>query len=222
MIHPSLIKVDMKSMKKIFLMLEFLVLFFVIPLMAAFVLPPSLVLPGLLIFTFVGIFLLQVTPAFRWSTLSAGFITINWKLLVYFFVVCFLTLSLLAFFIDSENTYYLPVNSPRLWIFIMIAYPLVSVIPQELIYRPLFFIRYKSILPSGQSLVILNAICFCLIHLFYWNLLALFITFFGGLIFSQIYYKNKNFLEVVLYHSVGGCMIFTTGLGRFFYSGAIQ
>ena len=103
MIHPSLIKVDMKSMKKIFLMLEFLVLFFVIPLMAAFVLPPSLVLPGLLIFTFVGIFLLQVTPAFRWSTLSAGFITINWKLLVYFFVVCFLILSLLAFFIDSEN-----------------------------------------------------------------------------------------------------------------------
>ena len=209
-------------MKRILLTLEFLILFFVIPLMAAFVLPPSLLFSGLLILTFVGIFLLQVTAAFRWSTLNAGFTTINWKLLVYFSVACFFILSVLAFFIDPENTYYLPMNSPRLWIFIMIAYPLVSVIPQELIYRPLFFIRYKNILPSGQSLVIVNATCFCLIHLFYWNLVALFITFLGGLIFSQIYYNNKNFLEVVLYHSVGGCMIFTTGLGRFFYSGAIQ
>ena len=160
-----------------------------------------------------------------------GFYTLSSKEVMRFFSVWRQTIipgvitTLLYIFligVDLENIFYLPINSPRLWIFIMIAYPIVSVVPQELIYRPLFFVRYESILPSGRSLVLLNAICFCLIHLFYWNFVALFLTFVAGIIFSQIYNENRNFLEVVLYHSVGGCIIFTTGLGQYFYSGAIQ
>ena len=209
-------------MKKLFLVLEFLTLFFIIPLLAAFVLPPSLLFLGLLLFTLLGILLLCITPEFRWKSLCGNLVIINWRLLGSFSLVCLIALSILAFWIDPENIFYLPINSTRLWIFIMIAYPIVSVMPQELIYRPLFFVRYKIILPSGQSLVFLNAICFCLIHLFYWNLVALFITLIGGFIFSYIYHINRNFIEVVLYHSVGGCIIFTTGLGRYFYSGAIQ
>ena len=209
-------------MKQLFLVLEFLILFFIIPLLAAFVLPPNLLFLGLLLFTLLGMFLLCITPKFRWKSLWGNLVIINWRLLGSFSLVCFLALSILAFWIDPENIFYLPINSTRLWIFIMIAYPIVSVMPQELIYRPLFFVRYKIILPSGQSLVFLNAICFCLIHLFYWNFVALFITLIGGFIFSYIYHVNRNFLEVVLYHSVGGCIIFTTGLGRYFYSGAVQ
>ena len=209
-------------MKKLFLVLEFLTLFFIIPLLAAFVLPPSLLFLGLLLFTLLGILLLCITPEFRWKSLWGNLVIINWRLLGSFSLVCLIALSILAFWIDPENIFYLPINSTRLWIFIMIAYPIVSVMPQELIYRPLFFVRYKIILPSGHSLVFLNAICFCLIHLFYWNFIALFITLIGGFIFSYIYHVNRNFLEVVLYHSVGGCIIFTTGLGRYFYSGAIQ
>tara|TARA_Y100000739_G_C20572622_1_gene448530 strand:- start:320 stop:949 length:630 start_codon:yes stop_codon:yes gene_type:complete len=209
-------------MKQLFLILEFLILFFIIPLLAAFSLTPSLLFPGLLLFTLLGILLLGITPEFRWKSLWGNWVDINWKLLGSFSLVCLLSLSVLAFWVDPENIFYLPINSPRLWIFIMIAYPIISVVPQELIYRPLFFIRYKNILPSGQLLVLLNAICFCLIHLFYWNFVALFLTLVGGIIFSQIYHENRNFLEVVLYHSAGGCIIFTTGLGRYFYSGAIQ
>ena len=209
-------------MKKLFLTLEFLILFFMIPVLAAFALPPSFLFPGLLIFTLLGILLLQITPEFQWKSLWDNLMSINWKSLGLFSVICLITLSVLTFGVDLENIFYLPISSPRLWIFIMIAYPIVSVVPQELIYRPLFFVRYESILPSGRSLVLLNAICFCLIHLFYWNFVALFLTFVAGIIFSQIYNENRNFLEVVLYHSVGGCIIFTTGLGQYFYSGAIQ
>ena len=209
-------------MKELFLVLEFLILFFIIPVLAAFVLPPSLLFPSLLLFTLLGILLLCITPEFRWKSLWGNWVSINWRLLGSFLLVGLLALSVLAFWIDPGNIFYLPMDSPKLWIFIMIAYPIVSVVPQELIYRPLFFIRYKSILPTGQSLVVVNAICFCLIHLFYWNFVVLFITLLGGLIFSYIYHKNKNFLEVVLFHSVGGCIIFTTGLGRYFYSGALQ
>ncbi len=209
-------------MKQLFLVSEFLILFFIIPLLAAFVLPPNLLFLGLLLFTLLGMFLLCITPKFRWKSLWLNRVSINWKLLVSFSLVCLLSLSFLAFLVDPSNTFYLPMNSPKLWLFVMIAYPIISVAPQELIYRPLFFIRYRSILPAGKSLVIVNAICFCLIHLFYWNFVALFITLIGGFIFSYVFYVNRNFLEVVLYHSVGGCIIFTTGLGRYFYSGAIQ
>lgn len=209
-------------MRQIYLVVEFLILFFILPVSAAFFISPSFLFPGLLCFTLFGIILLQITSTFRWRSLWQDCTKFDWKALGWFSLFCLLIFSLITFLLIPEHFYDLPTHSLKLWILIMVAYPIISALPQELIFRPLFFIRYKSIFPNKKYLVIINAIAFCLAHLFYWNLVAITITFLGGLVFAYIYKKNRNFLEIVMYHSVGGCIIFTTGLGRFFYSGAIQ
>ena len=42
---------------------------------------------------------------------------------------------------------------PVVWVF----YPILSALPQELIFRPLFFHRYGALLPKGQGALALNA-----------------------------------------------------------------
>ena len=50
---------------------------------------------------------------------------------------------------------------------------------------------------------------------------ALAMTFAGGLIFGWVYAVRGNFPAAVILHSLGGQIVFTSGLGILFYSGAV-
>jgi len=57
-----------------------------------------------------------------------------------------------------------------------ILYPIFSVIPQEIIFRVLFFERYSCLFKNQFLYLILNSIIFAFIHLVFQNFHAFFIT----------------------------------------------
>jgi hypothetical protein len=102
----------------------------------------------------------------------------------------------------------------------MLFYPLLSALPQELVFRALFFRRYGGLFGAPTLAVAVNALGFGLAHLMFWNWVAAALTVAGGVIFAQGYLR-RGFLQAVVLHAVAGGIIFTSGLGTFFYHGAV-
>ena len=55
----------------------------------------------------------------------------------------------------------------------------------------------------------------------FWNGITLALTFAGGLIFARAYLGRGGFALAFVLHAVCGAIIFTSGLGAFFYHGAV-
>ena len=62
---------------------------------------------------------------------------------------------------------------------------------------------------------------FALAHLFFQNWIALALCAAGGLAFGWAYKMRGSFWFASLLHTIGGWAVFTVGLGRYFYHGAI-
>lgn len=105
---------------------------------------------------------------------------------------------------------------PVIWVF----YPVLSALPQELIFRPLFFHRYAALMPSGQGAIALNAAVFSFAHLMYWSWVVAALTFVGGWIFARAYLRH-GFPAAWLLHALAGNLLFTVGMGAYFYSGNV-
>ena len=97
---------------------------------------------------------------------------------------------------------------------LLFIYSFFSVYPQELIYRTFYFQRYKSLFKSKVLLIFLNAVVFCLAHIFFQNTFVLILTFLGGLLFALTYQKTKSTLLVSIEHAIYGCWLFTVGMGN--------
>ncbi len=210
------------------LKLEFATLFVLVPLVIAAVLPPSWMFPALFAATAIGLVLLALTPGFRWASLLAGGRRIGWGLVLATGVitalagiaVLWMTSPAALFILWGEDAPRLANGWSILWV-IAVFYPWVSALPQELVFRPLFFRRYAAILPDGDRALLLNAALFSLAHLMYWSVVVALMTFAGGLLFAWSYERRGNFPEAVLLHSVAGVALFAVGMGVYFYSGNV-
>ncbi len=113
-----------------------------------------------------------------------------------------------------------PRRVPDLWLTIMMLYPLLSVIPQEFAYRTFFFHRYGPLF-GGQrwTAIVVNALLFGFAHIIFGNWIAVVGTFLAGLLFAYRYDRTRSFWAVWLEHSLYGCLVFTVGLGRYFFTG---
>ena len=203
------------------LWVEFIGLFGIVPVAVALLLPPQAMLPVLFVFTALGAWLLQRTPGFAWSDLRRGWHQVRpWPVLALAAVT--LTVSLGVLHITAPGAAFgLLRHRPLMLAAILFIYPLLSALPQEVIFRPLFFRRYGRILPGGAALC-MNAAVFSLAHLMYWSVIVAAMTFFGGLAFGWAYVRRDSFPLAVVLHSVAGCVLFTAGLGIYFYSGNVQ
>ena len=108
---------------------------------------------------------------------------------------------------------------PMLWLLIMLLYPIISAYPQELIYRSFFFHRYKLLFKSEKAMVITNAALYSFLHIIYLNIVAPVLTLIAGYLFCRTYLANKSVLMPGIEHALYGMIVFTTGLGVFFYAG---
>lgn len=202
---------------------EFLCLYFLAPLTLAIVLPPIALFPGLLTVTILGLTLLAVTPGFRWRDLVQGASRIGWGAVLTFAVATAAVGYGVLMATQPAALLTLPREMPRLMVLIAFFYPFLSALPQEIIFRPLFFRRYGALLPTDpRAQVVLNAGVFAGAHLMYWSWIVAAMTFAGGLVFAWSYRIRGNFPEAVVLHSVAGVVVFALGLGIFFYSGNIQ
>jgi len=202
------------------LWVEFLVFYLGVPLVLALRLPPQAVWYVLGGTTLVGIALLHRTPGFAWSELLRGLRRIDGRMVGAMALGTALVAGVLVWWLVPGQALYLPRHAPRLWLTIMLLYPILSALPQELLFRPLFFRRYGGLMPGQKAAIVANSALFALAHLMFWNWPAVIMTFLGGLIFSEAYLR-RGFPLAVLLHAVAGAIVFTSGLGTFFYHGAV-
>lgn len=115
-----------------------------------------------------------------------------------------------------------PKEEMSIWIMVLIAYPLVSALPQEIVYRTFFWHRYADLFGNNKWLLIsASGFLFMWGHLMYMNWFALGVTLLGGLTFAWRYYHTRSLLLVAVEHGLYGNLFFTLGLGQFLYSGAV-
>src|SRR5262249_51635233 len=136
------------------------------------------------------------------------------------FAVLAPAIAALTWYFMPESFLQLPGQVPLLWIAIMFLYPLLSVWPQEMIYRAFLYNRYAPLFGQQWGFVAASAFAFGYVHMIFLNWIAIAMTAFGGFLFARDYARHKSLLLVCLEHALYGCLIFTVGLGRFFYSGA--
>lgn len=202
------------------LLAEFAVFFLAVPVAIAVALPPALLLPAALSLTALGLVLLARTPGFAWHDLTHGWRRIAWArvaamALVTAAVGLGLMLALRPWAIFEPGR-----SVPLLLLAILVLYPPLSALPQEVLFRPLFFRRYGALLPrDARAQVVLNAAVFSLAHLVYWSWVVALLTFAGGVAFAHAYRVRRSFPEAVALHAVAGCVLFTLGLGTWFYAG---
>jgi membrane protease YdiL (CAAX protease family) len=120
---------------------------------------------------------------------------------------------------DRNLLFDLPLHQPVLWAIIMVAYPLFSAYPQELIFRAFVFQRYGTAFgPTGT--IVASATAFGFAHIFFHNWFAVIASTVGGVLFATRYARSRSLLTVSIEHGLYGMLIFTVGLGQFVYHGS--
>jgi len=124
---------------------------------------------------------------------------------------------------------------------VMLLYPPLSALPQEIIFRSYFFCRFRSLfitddphpspLPDRERaakgkaqagegvLIVASALAFGWVHIVLQNWVAVAFSFAGGLLFGDTYQRTHSLAATCLEHALYGCTLFTFGLGFYFYHG---
>lgn len=202
----------MKS--KYYLATELFILFVLLPISLVITYPIELKASFILIgFIYISIILLRVEKI-SFKVKSSIDWKAFWKRILLLFLGVILITTLYVFIIDSNKLFCVVLNKPLLWIAILGVYTLLSVWPQEIIYRTFFFARYESLFQNKKLFIFINAILFSLAHLFFRNRLVIVLTFIGGLLFAYTYYKTKSTFLVSIEHALYGNWLFTVGMGE--------
>jgi membrane protease YdiL (CAAX protease family) len=204
------------------LLLEVALLFIAIPLLI-YSLAPFPVLPALWLLAFCCWRLLLRDSSFDRSNLlrTESLRRDTGKVLLRFLVLA-LALALFVLITAPDLFFGLIRRKPLLWAMIMLLYPLLSVYPQELIYRTFFHHRYRVLFSNRQLFIVCNGLLFGFMHIVFHNWVAVLLTAAGGVLFAATYERSRSTLLVSLEHALFGCLVFTLGLGQFFYMGTIS
>ena len=204
------------------LTLEFALIFVGLPLLAGWqgrflriwLIPQMLLLAGIFLA------LLWRDPSFDRRQMRA--VPQNWRRsllrIVVFFVLGGAAVLYLAWR-SGVDLFSFPRERPFLWLLVVLLYPLVSALPQEVIFRLFLFHRYRSLFPDPRLMMLVSASVFALAHLQLGNLVALGLPFLGGLLFAHTFGTTRSLPMVTLEHGLWGDWLFTLGLGVYFYGG---
>lgn len=168
-----------------------------------------------------AVLLLLADPTFRLSAeLRRGFS--GWHLLsiLVVFGVAGGVVTYWVWLLHPQWYLEFPKNRPELWARIMLLYPLASVAVQELVYRTFYFHRYGPLFGRQRWLgIVLNGVLFGFGHIVIGTTFAILGTFATGTLFALRYAATRSYWAVFLEHTLWGWLVFTIGLGRFFFTG---
>lgn len=205
-------------MKNAFLLLELVTLFILPPLLIILeVLPKQIVMPLIWLGALYGYAMIRSKASpkllFHFERTELYIILKRFALfgtLLLLFVVIAFPQMLFSFMLEK----------PYFWLLVMILYPLLSAFLQEILFRAFFVHRYSTFFQSEQTLIIVNALLFAYVHALFGNYLAVGLSFLGGVLFMQTFLKTRSVLMSSIEHALYGNLIFTIGIGKFFYHGA--
>lgn len=132
-----------------------------------------------------------------------------------FLIIALLTICIL-YIQDKEALFNVMLNKPSLWLKFSGIYILLSVIPQELIYRTFFVKRYQSLIKNNLLFLLINSLLFSFAHIWFQSWIVLSFTFIGSLLFTNNYLKTKSTWLVIFEHSLYGVWLYTVGYGALF------
>ena len=115
-----------------------------------------------------------------------------------------------------EKLFSLIRHRPGFWALVMVLYPLLSVYPQELLYRRYLFSHYRPLFQSDALLLGVSAVVFGWLHIIFHNPLACVFTLVGGVFFADTYRRTRSLWLTCIEHIMYGQFIFTIGLGEYF------
>ena len=133
------------------------------------------------------------------------------KYFLYFiFFDIFLIISMVILFGDNFFLKDLDLTKYYFMSVLLLFYLLFSVIPQEIIFRFLFFYKYKDYFNKFEMLL-LNSFVFSFCHLIYFDIYIVIFSFFGSLLFTFNYMQNKSLLVVIVEHFLLGQTLIILG-----------
>lgn len=116
----------------------------------------------------------------------------------------------------------LPRERPGRWLMICLCYPLLSVYPQNIVYRAFIMHRYRGVFTGETAMLWASAGAFAWAHVIFHNAVAVALTLAGGLIFARTYQQHRSTLLVSIEHALYGLLMFTAGLGHTLYLGGVR
>ncbi len=219
----TLVHVPASSRRRAWLAAELLLLFVMAPIAMHFAVhqaraPLFLALLPVLV---VALLVLALDRTFSLKReVATGFC---WRTLLSILVVFLAGTAGVAAWLQENHPHWLfemPRNRPQVWLTILAVYPFASVATQEIVYRTFFFHRYGPLFAKRRGAAILiNGVLFGFAHIVVGQPFAIVATTLTGLLFAARYAETRSIWAVVLEHTLWGVMVFTIGLGRYFFTG---
>lgn len=208
---------------KTILIAELLVMMAGIPLLLWLVLPPKAILPVLWV---AAILCNLIAARINKGRQEAGWLPsainrANLRPLLLRFLLCAVLLTAATAIFSPTKLFEFVRHNPNIWALVMVLYPLLSVVPQEIIFRRYVFARFGGLFSNPVHIILLSGLGFAFAHIAFNNWVAPLLCAIGGVLFAQTYHKTRSLALVCLEHALYGDLIFTLGLGRYFYHGAI-
>lgn len=213
---------DLKA--KLLLILEFSVICILIPtVIITFRLAPFMFsfLWGVAFFCWAVMYLADKdywTKILKFEAVNAA----NMKTILPRWIACTVGMIVFIYFYDPGRMFYIIENRPEVIPVILCAYPLLSALPQEMIFCGYFFERFKPIITSERAMIIASALVFAYAHVLYINWVAPLLSLIAGLIFASTYSRTRSLALVTIEHGLYGISLFMIGLGWYFYGGAVH
>jgi membrane protease YdiL (CAAX protease family) len=203
-----------------FLLIEFLLIFFLLPsalLVIPFKIPK---IPILLTVTIICAWLLWRDPLFDRSRfrLPEHFTPFLKRVVIKAVIVAILLIMGLLT-VAPEKIFNFPLSKTGHWLLFMILYPFLSALPQELIYRAFFFHRYQPLFSGEGQMALASVTAFSFMHIIFGNAIAPLLTIPGGYLFCRTYARTGSLPAAAIEHAAYGNIVFTVGLGIYFYNG---
>lgn len=199
---------------------EFAILFVAAPAAMALLMRGRLLFPAMWVLALISLLLLLPDRSFDrrrlWNARGLGLVA---KGMLIRFAGCAAALALVLSLLEPDRLLQLPRQRPVLWGLIMTLYPILSVYPQEVAFRALYFHRYEKLMPREGVLIAVGAAAFGYAHIIMHNWWAVVFSAVGGVFFGVTYRRSASLLAACVEHALYGCFLFTIGWGWYFYSG---
>jgi membrane protease YdiL (CAAX protease family) len=202
------------------LIAELIILFIGLPLAVAFYPLRWLGLATLLGATFYACARLSRMPGFSWRDEWRGrdLARADLKQIVLRFAVSTLAIAAVTWRLNPDMLFAFPRARLTVWAIVMAVYPVLSALPQEILFRTYFFRRYDGLFRGGEMLLA-SAAAFAFAHLLFHNIVAPALAGLCGYFLGWSYCRHGSLGRVALEHALYGDMVFTVGLGIYFVLG---
>ncbi len=209
--------------QRLFLLLEYVILFFGIPVAYALDWVRLPLFPTLWVLSAGCLIWLLRSREFPKSRLwNPSALSGRWIAVVFPALLGAPILLAATWLVAPERMFGFVRERPGMWALVMLLYPILSVCPQGIVYRAFVFHRYRRLFPTKAARIAASAVAFSAVHVIFENWIAPALTLAGGALFAWTYERSGSETPAALQHALFGCTVFTVGLGWYFYAGAVR